>query len=75
MSDNYDALVELFGKFGDYLERLSRRMGTGSIMGPFFRKIVVEVLAEVIKTLGLGMKLLKGSRFSEWSSTFLRRSC
>ena len=69
MSDNYDALVELFGKFGDYLERLSGRLATGTTMAPSVRKIVVEALAEMIRTLGLGMKLLKGSRFSENSGT------
>ncbi|KZV76368.1 ankyrin [Peniophora sp. CONT] len=69
VSENYDALVELFGMFSDYLERLSSRLTAGATMGPSKKKITVDVLLEMLTVLGIALKLVKGNRFKHWLKT------
>jgi hypothetical protein len=66
MRTSYDALVDLFVSFENFLSRLSI-YATGTIPPtPALTSILVKIIVELISTLALATKQVKQGRLSEF---------
>ena len=63
MRASYDALVDLFASFENFLSRLSVYVGIPPT--PALTNILVKINVELISTLALATKQVKQGRFSE----------
>jgi hypothetical protein len=63
MRASYDALVDLFASFENFLSRLSIYVGIPPT--PALTIILVKINVELISTLALATKQVKQGRFSE----------
>ena len=63
MHASYDALVDLFASFENFLGRLSIYAGIGPT--PALTNVLVKIIVELISTLALATKQVKQGRFSE----------
>ena len=61
---SYDALVDLFASFENFLSRLS--IYTGVPPTPALTNILVKIIVELLSTLALATKQVKQGRFSEF---------
>ncbi len=66
MRASYDALVDLFVSFENFLSRLSIYAEI-SPMSSALTNILVKIIVELISTLALATKQVKQGRFSEFS--------
>ena len=64
MGTSYDALVDLFASFENFLSRLSIYAGVPPT--PVLTNILVKIIEELISTLALATKQVKQGRFSEF---------
>ena len=64
MRASYDALVDLFASFENFLSRLSIYAGIAPT--PALTNVLVRIVVELIFTLGLATKQVKQGRFSEF---------
>ena len=64
VSASYDALVDLFASFENFLNRL--RIYTGIAPAPALTSILVKIIVELLSTLALATKQVKQGRFSEF---------
>ena len=64
VSVSYDALVDLFASFENFLGRLS--IYTGIPPTPALTNILVKIIVELLSTLGLATKQVKQGRYSEF---------
>ena len=64
VSVSYDALVDLFASFENFLGRLS--IYTGIPPTPALTNILVKIIVELLSTLALATKQVKQGRFSEF---------
>jgi hypothetical protein len=71
MRASYDALVDLFASFENFLSRLSIYAGIPAT--PALTNVLVKIIAELISTLALATKQVKQGRFSEFLSWLFRR--
>jgi hypothetical protein len=62
---SYDALVDLFASFENFLNRLS--IYTGVPPTPALTNILVKIIVELLFTLALATKQVKQGRFSEFA--------
>ena len=69
MRASYDALVDLFVSFENFLSRLSIYAEI-SPMSSALTNILVKIIVELISTLALATKQVKQGRFSEFFSGF-----
>ena len=60
----YDALVDLFASFENFLGRLS--IYTGVPPTPALTEILVKIIVELLSTLALATKQVKQGRYSEF---------
>ena len=63
VSASYDALVDLFASFENFLGRLS--IYTGIPPTPALTNILVKIIVELLSTLALATRQVKQGRFSE----------
>ena len=63
ISSSYDALIELFASFENFLGRL----GIYSVVPPtpVLTSVLVKIIVELLSTLALATKQVKQGRFSE----------
>jgi hypothetical protein len=64
MSASYDALVDLFASFENFLNRLSIYAGVPPT--PALTNVLVKIIVELLSTLALATKQVKQGRFSEF---------
>jgi hypothetical protein len=64
MRASYDALVDLFASFENFVSRLSIYVGIPPT--PALTNILVKINVELISTLALATKQVKQGRFSEF---------
>jgi hypothetical protein len=64
MHASYDALVDLFASFENFLGRLSIYAGIAPT--PALTNVLVKIIVELISTLALATKQVKQGRFSEF---------
>jgi hypothetical protein len=64
VSASYDALVDLFASFENFLNRL--RIYTGIAPAPALTSVLVKIMVELLSTLALATKQVKQGRFSEF---------
>ena len=64
VSASYDALVDLFASFENFLNRLS--IYTGIAPAPALTTVLVKIMVELLSTLALATKQVKQGRFSEF---------
>jgi hypothetical protein len=64
MHASYDALVDLFASFENFLSRLSIYAEIPPT--PALTNILVKIIVELISTLALATKQVKNGRFSEF---------
>ena len=64
MRTSYDALVDLFVSFENFLSRLSIYAGIPPT--PALTNILVKIIVELISTLALATKQVKQGRLSEF---------
>lgn len=65
VSSSYDALVDLFASFENFLSRLS--IYTGIPPSPPLTNILVKIIVELLSTLALATKQVKQGRFSKFA--------
>ena len=65
VSKDYDALIELFQRFGRYLRRLQVLSNVPSALG----EILVEIMVELLGVLAMTTQQIKLGRFSESALT------
>ena len=63
ISASYDALMDLFGSFENFLSRLNIYTGVPST--PALTNVLVKIIVELLSTLALATKQVKQGRFSE----------
>jgi hypothetical protein len=63
MRASYDALVDIFASFENFLSRLSVYAGIPPT--PALTNVLVKIIVELISTLALATKQVKQGRFSE----------
>ena len=63
VSASYDALMDLFGSFENFLSRLN--IYTGVPLAPALTTVLVKIIVELLATLALATKQVKQGRFSE----------
>ena len=63
ISASYDALVDLFASFENFLSRLS--IYTGIPPTPALTNVLLKIMVEFLSTLALATKQVKQGRFSE----------
>ena len=63
VSASYDALIDLFASFENFLSRLS--IYTGVPPTPALTNVLVKIITELLSTLALATKQVKQGRFSE----------
>jgi hypothetical protein len=61
---SYDALVDLFASFENFLNRLN--IYTGIPPTPALTNVLVKIIVELLSTLALATKQVKQGRFSEF---------
>ena len=64
MRASYDALLDLFASFENFLSRLS--IYTGIPPTPALTNVLVKIIVELISTLALATRQVKQGRFSEF---------
>ena len=64
MGASYDALVDLFASFENFLSRLG--IYTEIPPTPTLTKVLVKIIVELISALALATKKVKQGRFSEF---------
>ena len=64
MRASYDALVDLFVSFDNFLTRLT--IYTGIPPTPALTNVLVKIIVELMSTLALATKQVKQGRFSEF---------
>ena len=64
MSASYDALVDLFASFDNFLTRLN--IYTGVPPTPALTNVLVKIIVELLSTLALATKQVKQGRLSEF---------
>ncbi|KAF8465160.1 hypothetical protein DFH94DRAFT_848720 [Russula ochroleuca] len=64
VSASYDALVDLFASFENFLSRLS--IYTGVPPTPALTKVLVKIIVELLSTLALATKQVKQGRFKNF---------
>jgi hypothetical protein len=64
INSSYDALVELFASFENFLSRLS--IYTEIPSTPALTNVLVKIIVELLSTLALATKQVKQGRFSEF---------
>ena len=64
ISASYDALIDLFASFENFLNRLS--IYTGVPHTPALTNVLVKIIVELLTTLALATKQVKQGRFSEF---------
>ena len=64
ISASYDALVDLFASFENFLSRLG--IYTGVPPTPALTNVLVKIIVELLSTLALATKQVKQGRFSEF---------
>ena len=64
MRASYDALVDLFASFENFLSRLN--IYVGMPFSPALTNTLVKINVELISTLALATKQVKQGRFSEF---------
>ena len=64
VSASYDALIDLFASFENFLGRLS--IYTGVPPTSALTNVLVKIIAELLSTLALATKQVKQGRFSEF---------
>ena len=64
VSASYDALIDLFASFENFLGRLS--IYTGVPPTTALTNVLVKIMTELISTLALATKQVKQGRFSEF---------
>ena len=64
MRASYDALVDLFASFENFLSRLSIYDGVSPT--PALTNVLVKIIVELISTLALATKQAKQGRFSKF---------
>jgi hypothetical protein len=64
MRASYDALVDIFASFENFLSRLSVYAGIPPT--PALTNVLVKIIVELISTLALATKQVKQGRFSEF---------
>jgi hypothetical protein len=64
MRAGYDALVDLFASFENFLSRLSIYAGIPPT--PALTNVLVKIIVEVTSTLALATRQVKQGRFSEF---------
>jgi hypothetical protein len=65
VSDDYDALIELF----EHFERYLRRLQVFTDIPPTLGKILVEIMVELLGVLALTTRQISQGRFSESALT------
>jgi hypothetical protein len=65
MHASYDALVDLFASFENFLSRLGIYAGIPPT--PALTSVLVKIIVELISTLALATKQVKQGRFSEFA--------
>ena len=65
MRASYDALVDIFASFENFLSRLS--IYTEMPPTPALTNVLVKIIVELISTLALATKQVKQGRFSEFN--------
>ena len=65
VSDDYDALIELF----EHFERYLRRLQVFTMIPPALGKILVEIMVELLGVLALTTQQINQGRFSESTLT------
>jgi len=61
VSDDYDALIELF----EHFERYLRRLQVFTMIPPDLGEILVKIMVELLGVLALTTQQIKQGRFSE----------
>ena len=69
VSASYDALIDLFASFENFLSRLS--IYTGVTPTPELTNILVKIVVELLSTLALATKQVKQGRLSAFALTVL----
>ena len=64
INTSYDALVELFAAFENFLSRLG--IYTEIPFTPVLTNVLVKIIVELLSTLALATKQVKQGRFSEF---------
>ena len=64
VSSSYDALVDLFASFEKFLSRLG--IYAEIPLTQALKKVLVEIIVELLSTLALATKQVKQGRFSEF---------
>jgi hypothetical protein len=64
VSTSYDALVDLFASFENFLSRLG--IYTGVPPTPALTNVLVKIIVELLSTLALATKQVKQGRLSEF---------
>jgi hypothetical protein len=64
ISASYDALIDLFASFENFLSRLT--IYTGIPPTPVLTNILAKIIVELLSTLALATKQVKQGRFSEF---------
>jgi hypothetical protein len=64
ISSSYDALVDLFASFENFLSRLGVYSGVPPT--PVLTNVLVKIMVELLSTLALATKQVKQGRFSEF---------
>ena len=65
VSASYDALVDLFASFENFLSRLG--IYTGVPPTPALTNVLVKIIVELLSTLALATKQVKQGRLSEFA--------
>jgi hypothetical protein len=65
ISASYDALIDLFASFENFLGRLN--IYTGVPLASALTTVLVKILVELLATLALATKQVKQGRFSEFN--------
>jgi hypothetical protein len=71
MRASYDAMVDIFASFENFLSRLSIYARVPPT--PALTNVLVKIITELIATLALATKQVKQGRFSELILVLLRR--
>ena len=66
MRASYDALVDLFASFENFLSRLSIYAGIPPVHWQALTNVLVKIIVELISTLALATKQVQQGRFSEF---------
>ena len=68
VSSSYDALLELFDSFGNFLGRLE--VYTQVPPTPMMTNIIIKITVELLRVLGLATKEIRQGRFSKYTIIF-----